>query len=49
MSDGYTYYEILDLSERATQQQVRTAYLRLVKEHHPDRSSTDQAPASLPC
>lgn len=44
MSDGYTYYEILDLDERATQQQVRTAYLRLMKQHHPDRSATEKTP-----
>src|SRR5690242_2872711 len=44
MSDGYTYYEIFDLDECATPQEVRTAYLRLMKKHHPDRSATEQTP-----
>jgi len=44
MSREYTYYEILDLDERATPQQVRAAYLRLMKEHHPDRSSAEHKP-----
>jgi hypothetical protein len=44
MNREYSYYEILDLDEQATPQQVRTAYLRLMKQHHPDRSSGEQTP-----
>src|SRR3954465_11659526 len=44
MSRGYTFYDVFDLDERATAQQVRTAYLRLMKLHHPDKSSGQQTP-----
>src|SRR3954464_12652742 len=44
MSRGYTYYELFDLDEHATAQQVRTAYLRLMKQHHPDKSTVQQTP-----
>src|SRR3954469_9538182 len=44
MSRGYTFYDVFDLDERATPQQVRTAYLRLMKLHHPDKSSGQQTP-----
>jgi hypothetical protein len=44
MSRGYTYYDLFDLDERATPQQVRTAYLRLMKQHHPDKATAQQTP-----
>jgi len=44
MSRGYTYYDVFELNQRATPQQVRTAYLRLMKQHHPDTSTAQQTP-----
>ena len=44
MSRGYTYYDLFDLDARATPQQVRTAYLRLMKQHHPDKAAVQQTP-----
>ena len=44
MRREYTFYEVFDLNERATAQQVRSAYLRLMKLHHPDRSVGQQTP-----
>lgn len=44
MSRGHTYYDVFELNQRATPQQVRTAYLRLMKQHHPDTSTARQAP-----
>ena len=44
MSPGQTYYDVFALDQRATAQQVRTAYLRLMKVHHPDKSEGQQAP-----
>jgi curved DNA-binding protein CbpA len=32
-----SFYEILELTERATQPEIRAAYLRLAREYHPDR------------
>lgn len=32
-----SFYEILEIPESATTEQIRTAYLRLAREYHPDR------------
>ena len=36
-------YEVLGLDHGATEAEVRTAYRRLVKKHHPDKNHGDQA------
>ena len=32
------YYEILELNPSATQEEIRSAYIRLALKHHPDRN-----------
>ena len=44
MSRGYTFYDVFALDEQATPQQIRTAYLRLMKVHHPDKSAAQPTP-----
>lgn len=39
MNRAPTYYELLNVSRRASQEQIRSAYLRLMKNHHPDVAS----------
>ena len=36
-------YEVLGLDRNATEADVRAAYLRLVKRHHPDKNPGDKA------
>ncbi|MGO8741704.1 MAG: DnaJ domain-containing protein [Limisphaerales bacterium] len=36
MNEFQTYYEILELTESATQAEIRAARLRLAREYHPD-------------
>lgn len=36
-----TLYEVLGLSEKATQEEIRRAYRRLAKRFHPDRNTND--------
>jgi DnaJ-class molecular chaperone len=36
------YYEVLDLSRTASSKEVRSAYRRLARKHHPDVNSGDQ-------
>ncbi|HEY8591350.1 MAG TPA: DnaJ domain-containing protein [Sphingomicrobium sp.] len=36
MTGEPTYYELLGVAEKASAHQIREAYLRLVKKHHPD-------------
>ena len=36
-------YEVLGLEHGATTAEIRTAYLRLAKKHHPDKNSGDRA------
>ena len=33
-----TFYGVLEVSEKATSSQIKAAYLRLVRKHHPDTS-----------
>lgn len=39
MNRAPTYYELLNVSRGASQEQIRSAYLRLMKNHHPDVAS----------
>ena len=39
------YYDVLGLGRNATQDDVKTAYRRLAKEHHPDRNPDNRAEA----
>ena len=32
------YYELLDVARNATEEEIRSAYRRLVQDHHPDHS-----------
>ncbi|ESO08173.1 hypothetical protein HELRODRAFT_138282, partial [Helobdella robusta] len=34
-----TYYDLLEISEKASQVQIKAAYYRLSKKYHPDTSS----------
>lgn len=44
-----THYEVLGLTSEATDDQVRDAYRRLARAHHPDRARATGAPAdSMP-
>lgn len=36
MSDIATYYEILGVNESASMDEVRTAFVRLARQYHPD-------------
>ncbi|HCY87405.1 MAG TPA: hypothetical protein DHV36_19890 [Desulfobacteraceae bacterium] len=38
------YYLVLGISSKATQDDIKEAYRRLVKEYHPDRFGEDHAP-----
>ena len=35
------YYQILEIPEQATEEQVKKAYRKLALEHHPDRNPDD--------
>jgi molecular chaperone DnaJ len=34
----YKYYEILEISRNATQEELRKAFRRLARKYHPDRN-----------
>ncbi len=40
-----THYETLGVPARCTQDEIRTAYRKIVLQHHPDRSNTEQSHA----
>ena len=37
------YYELLAVNRNATEAEIRTAYRRLVQDHHPDHSGDEEA------
>ncbi len=38
--DGANYYEVLEISRYANQQEIKSAFRRLARRYHPDRNST---------
>jgi len=42
-TNGQDYYKTLEITRQATQKQVKQAYLRLCKIHHPDKNGTQDA------
>jgi len=40
------YYGILKVDRSATSEEIRNAYLKLAKEHHPDKVASERDPAS---
>lgn len=43
ISTNNDYYKILEINRQATQKQVKEAYLRLCKIHHPDKTGTQDS------
>src|SRR5258705_6184925 len=40
-SSGQTYYDILGVAQTAGQDEIKTAYRKLAKAHHPDLNAVD--------
>jgi len=38
----YKYYEILEISKNATQEEIKKAFRRLAQKYHPDRNLGDR-------
>ena len=38
--DSANYYEVLEISRYANQQEIKSAFRRLARRYHPDRNST---------
>lgn len=45
MTRGQSYYDLFGLKQDATATEIRASYLRLLKQHHPDRACAGEQPA----
>ena len=45
MSDAADYYEVLGVSRDATSDEIKRAYRKLAREHHPDINKDPRAEA----
>jgi hypothetical protein len=48
MKQGRSYYDLLGVKRTASPQEIRSAYLRLMKRHHPDAAGDRSAPNLAP-
>lgn len=46
MTQGQSYYDLFGLTQDATAQEIRASYLRLLKQHHPDRTRAGKRTAT---
>lgn len=46
MKNNYSYYDILGLSKNSSDEDIKLAYLRLAKKHHPDNNPQNRALAA---
>jgi len=46
MKNSFSYYEILGLPQKASDEDIKRAYLFLAKKHHPDQNPLNRARAS---
>ena len=45
MADKKNYYEVLGVGKNASEDEIRAAYKKLVKQYHPDLHPNDPAAA----
>lgn len=46
MKDSFSYYEILGIPSRASDQEIKRAYLALAKKYHPDQNPNNRISAA---